>query len=125
MTWCFWFGFVYLIFHIPEVLNNKIVFTDYITQKLFRYTWNFSHFLKKKDDSWSHKLKCRRPQEEEMSFVNPRLSLSLKRVRNITHILETELSSSRNNAHQTQLRYTADTDPPQKSLVSAECFHSF
>lgn len=34
-------------FHISEVLNNKTVFTDYITPKLFRDTCNFSHFLKK------------------------------------------------------------------------------
>lgn len=40
------FGFVLFHFHISELLNNKTIFTDYIIQKLFRYTCEFSHFVK-------------------------------------------------------------------------------
>lgn len=120
-----WGLFCLFHFHISEVLNNKTVFTDYITQKLFSYTCNFSHFLKMTvsgPSCWSVKG----PGGRNKSFATPRWSPSLKTVRNTPHRLEIQLSGPGKNSHQPHLRSTADTDQkePHGCRMSWQFLHT-
>lgn len=111
-------------FHISEVLSNKTVSTVYITQKLFRYTCNFSHFLKKRWFLVTQIEVLKASEGRNKSFIIPRLRDITESSKKYYPYIGNKVSSSRNNAHQPHLRYTAETDP-QKSLVAAEYFGSF
>lgn len=84
-----WDLFCLFYFHISEVLNNKTVFTDDITPKLFSYTCNSSHFLKMTVPV-PHVEVLKAPGVRNKSFAAPRLSPSLET--NTPHRLEIQLS---------------------------------